>query len=94
MIFCRTATSSAAPTGAHPYLDAVMLICCKDLSKRITGFAGVAAGKSKCCSSTRHRGQGVGKLLLLRHQQLNADELDVNEQNPQALAFTSNRVSR
>ena len=28
------------------YLDTVMLICCKDpTSKRITGFAGVAAGK-------------------------------------------------
>ena len=27
------------------YLDSVMLICTKDLRQRITGFAGVAAGK-------------------------------------------------
>jgi putative acetyltransferase len=33
------------------YLDAVMLICTKDISQRITGFAGVAAGKIECCSS-------------------------------------------
>jgi putative acetyltransferase len=45
-----------------------MLICTKDSRQRITGFAGVAAGKSKCCSSTRHRGQGLGKLAALRHQ--------------------------
>ncbi|MNT84650.1 putative N-acetyltransferase YjaB [compost metagenome] len=35
-----------------------------------------------------HRGEGLGKQLLryaLEH--LNADELDVNEQNPQALGF-------
>jgi putative acetyltransferase len=63
MIFCPTATSLRKLVLSQ-YLDAVMLICCKDRSKRITGFAGVAAGKSKCSSSTRHRGQGVGKRLL------------------------------
>jgi putative acetyltransferase len=35
-----------------------------------------------------HRGQGLGKQLLrYAMQHLNADELDVNEQNPQALGF-------
>ncbi len=71
------------------YLDSVMLICTKDSSQRITGFAGVAAGKIEMLFiDPDHRGQGLGKKLLryaLEH--LNAYELDVNEQNPQALSF-------
>ncbi|MCY1374384.1 putative N-acetyltransferase YjaB [compost metagenome] len=71
------------------YLDAVMLICTKDSNQRITGFAGVAAGKIEMLFIyPDYRGQGLGKKLLhyaLEH--LNADELDVNEQNPQALGF-------
>jgi putative acetyltransferase len=71
------------------YLDAVMLICTKDSRQRITGFAGVAAGKVEMLFiDPDHRGKGLGKQLLryaLEH--LNADELDVNEQNPQALGF-------
>ncbi|WHS61577.1 GNAT family N-acetyltransferase [Pseudomonas sp. G2-4] len=71
------------------YLDAVMLICTRDARQRITGFAGVAAGKIEMLFiDPQHRGQGLGKQLL-RHamEQLNADQLDVNEQNPQALGF-------
>lgn len=71
------------------YLDAVMLICCKDTRQRITGFAGVAAGRVEMLFvDPQYRGQGIGKLLL-RHaiNELNADELDVNEQNPQAIGF-------
>jgi len=71
------------------YLDAVMLICTKDSSQRITGFAGVAAGKIEMLFiDPAHRGQGLGKKLLqYALENLNADELDVNEQNPQALGF-------
>ncbi|VVM54714.1 putative N-acetyltransferase YjaB [Pseudomonas fluorescens] len=71
------------------YLDAVMLICTKDSRQRITGFAGVAAGKIEMLFiDPAHRGQGLGKLLLrYAMEHLNADELDVNEQNPQALGF-------
>lgn len=71
------------------YLDSVMLICTKDSSQHITGFAGVAAGKVEMLFiDPQHRGQGLGHQLL-RHaiEHLNADELDVNEQNPQALGF-------
>jgi len=71
------------------YLDAVMLICCKDSQQRITGFAGVAAGRVEMLFvDPQYRGQGIGKQLL-RHaiNELNADELDVNEQNPQAIGF-------
>ncbi len=71
------------------YLDAVMLICCKDERQHISGFAGVAAGKVEMLFiHPDQRGQGLGKQLLdyaVHH--LNADELDVNEQNPQALGF-------
>jgi len=71
------------------YLDAVMLICTKDSHQRITGFAGVAAGKVEMLFiDPDHRGQGLGKQLLryaLEH--MNADMLDVNEQNSQALGF-------
>ena len=71
------------------YLDAVMLICCKDAQQRITGFAGVAAGRVEMLFvDPQYRGQGIGKRLLhYAISQLNAEQLDVNEQNPQALGF-------
>ena len=74
----------------NQYLDAVMLICCKDpTSKRITGFAGVATGKVEMLFiHPDYRGQGIGKcLLLFAINELNAERLDVNEQNPQAIGF-------
>ncbi|ARB29953.1 GNAT family N-acetyltransferase [Pseudomonas tolaasii] len=71
------------------YLDAVMLICTKDARQQITGFAGVAAGKVEMLFiAPNHRGEGLGRQLLwYAIEHLNADELDVNEQNPQALGF-------
>lgn len=70
------------------YLDAVMLICCKD-RQRICGFAGVANGRvDMLFVAPAYRGQGVGKRLLHHAiDELNAVRLDVNEQNPQALGF-------
>ena len=72
------------------YLDTVMLICCKDpTSKRITGFAGVAAGKVEMLFiHPDYRGLGIGKcLLMFAINELNAERLDVNEQNSQAIGF-------
>ncbi|MEN5148162.1 GNAT family N-acetyltransferase [Pseudomonas orientalis] len=71
------------------YLDSVMLVCTKDSSQRITGFAGVAAGKVEMLFiDPLHRGQRLGQQLLrYAINCMNADELDVNEQNPQALGF-------
>ena len=71
------------------YLDAVMLVCTKDSRQHISGFVGVAAGKIEMLFiDPAHRGQGLGKQLLrYAMEHLNADELDVNEQNPRALGF-------
>ncbi|KRP46372.1 putative acetyltransferase [Pseudomonas libanensis] len=71
------------------YLDAVMLICTKDSRQRITGFAGVAAGKVEMLFiDPQYRGQGLGRqLLAYAIEHMNAEELDVNEQNPLALGF-------
>jgi len=67
-----------------------MLICCKDpINKRIAGFAGVAGGKVEMLFiHPDYRGQGIGKgLLRFAIDELNAECLDVNEQNPQAIGF-------
>ncbi|WP_449434503.1 GNAT family N-acetyltransferase [Pseudomonas putida] len=71
------------------YLDAVMLICCKDDQQRIQGFAGVANGRvDMLFVAPQCRGMGIGKRLLrYAIDELNAERLDVNEQNPQALGF-------
>ena len=71
------------------YLDAVMLICTKDSRQRINGFAGVSAGKVEMLFiDPQYRGEGLGRQLLrYAIEHMNADELDVNEQNPQALGF-------
>lgn len=70
------------------YLDAVMLVCCKD-RQRICGFAGVANGRvDMLFVAPGYRAQGVGKRLLrYAISELNAEYLDVNEQNPKALGF-------
>ena len=71
------------------YLEAVELICCKDSTQRILGFAGVFNGRVDMLFVTpQSHGKGVGKRLL-RHaiEQLGARQLDVNEQNSRALGF-------
>jgi len=71
------------------YLDAVMLVCSKAPNRRIQGFAGVANGRvDMLFVAPAWRGQGIGKRLLrYAIDELNAERLDVNEQNPQALGF-------
>lgn len=71
------------------YLGAVNLFCTRDSHLRITGFAGTTPGKLEMLFiHPEHRGMGLGKKLLdyaIEHFQIT--ELDVNEQNPQALGF-------
>ncbi|MCY1409652.1 putative N-acetyltransferase YjaB [compost metagenome] len=73
----------------NQYLDAVMLICCKDTRQRVHGFAGVAGGRVEMLFiDPEMRGQGLGsRLLRVAIDELHAEQLDVNEQNAQALGF-------
>jgi putative acetyltransferase len=71
------------------YLDAVTLFCTRDSHLHITGFGGTTPGKLEMLFiAPQHRGMGLGKKLLnhaIEHYRVT--ELDVNEQNPQALGF-------
>ncbi|MFJ4144316.1 GNAT family N-acetyltransferase [Pseudomonas sp. NPDC089734] len=71
------------------YLDSVTLFCTRDAQLNITGFAGIDRFKLEMLFiDPEHRGQGLGRQLL-RHaiEHFQISELDVNEQNPQALGF-------
>ncbi len=71
------------------YLDSVNLFCTRDSHLHITGFAGTTPGKLEMLFiAPEYRRMGLGKKLLdyaIEHFQVT--ELDVNEQNPQALGF-------
>lgn len=71
------------------YLPEVTLICCKDEQQRICGFVGVARqAVHMLFVADEQRGRGIGTRLLQHAVQvLGAERLDVNEQNPHALAF-------
>jgi putative acetyltransferase len=71
------------------YLDTVTLFCTRNEKMHITGFAGANRGKLEMLFITpEHRGQGLGKQLLAHSvEHFKTRELDVNEQNPQALGF-------
>ena len=71
-------------------MDTVVLFCCLFFFFfLITGFAGVAAGKVEMLFiHPDYRGLGIGKcLLMFAINELNAERLDVNEQNLQAVGF-------
>ncbi|RMO20960.1 putative acetyltransferase [Pseudomonas cichorii] len=71
------------------YLGSVTLFCTRDTQQKITGFAGISRYKLEMLFvDPEHRGLGLGKQLLdhaIGYFHIN--ELDVNEQNPQALGF-------
>jgi putative acetyltransferase len=73
----------------NQYLDAVNLICLRDSNLKITGFAGATVGKLEMLFiAPEYRGMGFGKRLLdYAIEHFDIHELDVNEQNPQALGF-------
>ena len=68
---------------------AVILKCIKGKHGEILGFVGVHENKVEMLFvSDEARGQGVGKKLLqFAIEQLNATQVDVNEQNGQACRF-------
>ena len=68
---------------------AVILKCIKGKHGEILGFVGVHENKVEMLFvSDEARGQGVGKKLLqFAIEQLDATQVDVNEQNPLAVGF-------
>ncbi|MEQ7917744.1 GNAT family N-acetyltransferase [Xanthomonas sp. WHRI 1810A] len=73
------------------YLAAVSLVSLRDSNLKIMGFAGTTVGKLEMLFiAPEARGQGLGKKLLnYAIEHFDIHELDVNEQNPQALGFYS-----
>ena len=68
---------------------AVILRCVKNDSGSIVGFVGTHESKIEMLFILNEvRGQGVGKALLqYAIEHLGATQVDVNEQNPQAVGF-------
>ncbi|QXH58333.1 GNAT family N-acetyltransferase [Pseudomonas maumuensis] len=77
------------PLVREQYLGFVQLRAWRDGAGRIQGFAGVHEGKLEMLFvEPGCRGQGIGKALLAQTiDELGVREVDVNEQNPQAVGF-------
>ncbi|WP_194791094.1 GNAT family N-acetyltransferase [Pseudomonas sp. UFMG81] len=77
------------PLVREQYLSFVELRAWRDGDGRIHGFAGVHDGKLEMLFvDPACRGQGIGKALLASVvDELGVSEVDVNEQNPQAVGF-------
>lgn len=81
--------TSFKPMIIEQAFPAVTLKCVKNEAGSIIGFVGVHDAKIEMLFIlNKVRGQGVGKVLLrYAIEQLGATEVDVNEQNPQAVGF-------
>ncbi len=77
------------PLVRDEYLFLVTLFGVRDANGRIVGFLGVAGNRIEMLFiHPNARGRGIGKQLLgYATEQLGADEVDVNEQNGQAVGF-------
>jgi len=77
------------PLIRNDYLAAVELRAARDHDGALLGFAGVHEGKLEMLFiDPARRGTGVGKALLAHAiTELGVREVDVNEQNPQAVGF-------
>jgi putative acetyltransferase len=77
------------PLILHEYLKVVDLRGVKDDQQNIIGFLGVAEGKIEMLFiHPDARGKGVGKgLVEYALQHMNVTQVDVNEQNEQAVGF-------
>lgn len=77
------------PLILHQYQKAVELACARNTENRILGFIGIADGKIEMLFLLPEcRGKGIGKMLVqyaveTRH----VKQVDVNEQNTQAVQF-------
>ncbi|MGK3137931.1 acetyltransferase [Pantoea trifolii] len=77
------------PLVREQYLPMVELRIYRDEEQSIVGFLGVAENRLEMLFvAPQVFGLGIGKQLLrFAIEQMNVSELDVNEQNPQALGF-------
>jgi putative acetyltransferase len=77
------------PLVRKEFLPAVELRCVRDEDFRPIGFLGVANGKIEMLFIRPDmRGRGIGKqLLTYAVEEMNAREVDVNEQNEHAVGF-------
>jgi putative acetyltransferase len=77
------------PLVRKEFLPAVELRCVRDEDFRPIGFLGVANGKIEMLFIRPDmRGRGIGKqLLTYAVEEMNAIEVDVNEQNEHAVGF-------
>ncbi|WP_163933499.1 GNAT family N-acetyltransferase [Paraferrimonas sp. SM1919] len=73
----------------NQYLAAVQLFCVQKRGEDIMGFVGVTDGNIEMLFvHPNYFRKGVGQLLVeFATRKLKASSVDVNEQNPQALAF-------
>nr|WP_240629242.1 acetyltransferase [Pantoea rodasii] len=78
------------PLILHTYLPSLTITLARlSGDHSIVGFAGVSDNRIEMLFvDADQRGKGIGKLLLLQAtNEQSADELDVNEQNLQAITF-------
>ena len=77
------------PLILNEYLKSVQLKCVRDDNKKILGFIGTAERKIQMLFIHPDViGQGIGKMLLnYALENLNVHQVDVNEDNPQAVGF-------
>ena len=80
---------SFKPIIIEQAFPAVTLRCVKNESGSILGFVGIHDSKVEMLFVLNEaRGRGVGRVLLqYAIKQLDATNVDVNEQNPQAIGF-------
>ncbi len=81
--------SALRPLLLNTYLPNLRVDVARDENGTIYGFLGTAENRIEMLFvDADTRGKGVGKLLVkYAVEQLQADELDVNEQNPQGVGF-------
>lgn len=77
------------PQVLNDYLPAVNVWVAEDPTGELCGFIGLDGNKVEMLFiDADRRGEGIGKALLAKAEAMHGELLlDVNEQNPQALAF-------
>ena len=86
---CEADIEKLRPLLLNTYLPNLNVVVAQDENGEIHGFLGTDANRIEMLFvDAAIRGKGTGKFLLnYAVEQLQADELDVNEQNPQGAGF-------